>query len=418
MTRALAADGGGVPAGIIAAMSAVTGTTREVALNGAIARLKPYAFTQLRARQDELAAQGIRVINLGVGDPEDDTPEFIRDALVAAIKPSSRYPTAAGIAPLREAIATWIGRRFGVTADPDRHVLPANGAKEALYNLTALVLDAPGTPGRRDLVAVPELAYQVYGDAALLHHAEVFAVPLGRDWLPDLDAITPEVGRRLAILWLNSPHNPTGSVAPRDHYRRALDLADRHGFLVASDEAYSELWYDAPPPGILEACDAADFTGAIAINTLSKRSNMTGYRSGFIAGDARVIAAMRNVRPRIGVATPEFVQRAAIAAWGDEAHVEAQRARYATRRDLFLGLCARKGLEVEASQGAFYLWIRVPADVPGRDAATFAARLLDHGLVVLPGSFMGPRGGGHVRVAFVPSLETCKDAVAILDRIL
>lgn len=399
-------------------MSAAPGAPREVALNGAIARLKPYAFTQLRARQDHLAAQGTRVINFGVGDPEDDTPAFIRDALVAAITPSSRYPTAAGIAPLREAIAAWLRRRFGVTVHPDRHVMPANGAKEALHNLTSLVVDAPGTPGRRDLIAIPELAYQVYGDAALLHHAEVFAVPLGADWLPDLDAITPEVGRRLAILWLNSPHNPTGAVAPRDHYRRALDLADKYGFLVASDEAYSELWFDAPPSGILEACTDADFTGAIAINTLSKRSNMTGYRSGLIAGDARVIAAMRNVRPRIGVATPEFVQRAAIAAWNDEAHVEEQRARYAARRDLFLDLCSRKRLQVEASQGAFYLWIRVPATVPGRDATTFASTLLDHGIVVLPGSFMGPRGNEYVRLAFVPSLETCMEAVAILDRVL
>ena len=145
---------------------------------------------------------------------------------------------------------------------------------------------------------------------------------------------------------------------------------------------------------------------------------MTGYRSGLIAGDARVIAAMRNVRPRIGVATPEFVQRAAIAAWNDEAHVEEQRARYAARRDLFLDLCSRKRLQVEASQGAFYLWIRVPDTVPGRDATTFASTLLDHGIVVLPGSFMGPRGNEYVRLAFVPSLETCMEAVAILDRVL
>ena len=154
------------------------------------------------------------------------------------------------------------------------------------------------------------------------------------------------------------------------------------------------------------------------VNTLSKRSNMTAYRSGLIAGDARVIAAMKNVRPRIGVATPEFIQKAAIAAWNDEVHVEAQRARYAVRRDLFLDLCARKNLTVEASQGAFYLWIRVPDRVPGRDARVFASELLDNGIIVLPGSFMGPRGSEYVRLAFVPAIETCRDAVAILDRIL
>ncbi|RLT58494.1 MAG: aminotransferase class I/II-fold pyridoxal phosphate-dependent enzyme, partial [Chloroflexi bacterium] len=158
-------------------------------LNRAIADLRPYAFTQLRARQDELAAQGVRLINFGVGDPEDETPQFIRDALVASITPASRYPTAAGLPALRQAIASWLSRRFGVTVDPERHVLPANGAKEALYNLTSLVLDPPGTPGRRDLVAVPELAYQVYGDSVILHHGEVFPLPLGPDWLPDLDAI-------------------------------------------------------------------------------------------------------------------------------------------------------------------------------------------------------------------------------------
>ena len=387
-------------------------------LNRAIADLRPYAFTQLRARQDELAAQGVRLINFGVGDPEDETPQFIRDALVASITPASRYPTAAGLPALKQAIASWLGRRFGVTVDPERHALPANGAKEALYNLTSLVLDSPGTPGRRDLVAVPELAYQVYGDSVILHHGEVFPLPLGSDWLPDLDAITPEIGRRLAILWLNSPHNPTGSVAPVAHYRRALDLAHQYGFLVASDEAYSELWFDAPPAGLLQACTDPDFSHAIVVNTLSKRSNMTAYRSGLIAGDARVIAAMKNVRPRIGVATPEFIQKAAIAAWNDEVHVEAQRARYAVRRDLFLDLCARKNLTVEASQGAFYLWIRVPDRVPGRDARVFASELLDNGIIVLPGSFMGPRGSEYVRLAFVPAIETCRDAVAILDRIL
>ncbi len=408
--------GKGRAAGIITHV--ITPVPAPVGLNRAIADLRPYAFTQLRARQDELAAQGVRLINFGVGDPEDETPQFIRDALVAAITPASRYPTAAGLPPLRQAIASWFGRRFGVSVDPERHVLPANGAKEALYNLTSLVLDPPGTRGRRDLVAIPELAYQVYGDSVVLHGGEVFPIPLGPDWLPDLDAITPDIGQRLALLWLNSPHNPTGAVAPVAHYRRALHLAHQHGFLVASDEAYSELWFDAPPAGLLQASTDPDFSHAIVVNTLSKRSNMTAYRSGLIAGDARVIAAMKNVRPRIGVATPEFIQKAAIAAWNDEVHVEAQRARYAVRRDLFLDLCARKHLTVEASQGAFYLWIRVPERVPGRDARMFASELLDNGIIVLPGSFMGPRGSEYVRLAFVPAIETCRDAVAILDRIL
>src|SRR5687768_10856684 len=293
-------------------------------MNPAISALKPYAFTQLRARQDALRAQGVKLINFGVGDPEDETPAFIRQALVEAITPSGRYPTAAGLPELRAAIAAWLTRRFGVAVDPERHVIPSNGAKEAIYNLAPLLLDNPANRRERQLVGVPELAYQVYGDSATMHHAEVLPLPLDERWLPDLNAITPTVGERLALLWLNFPNNPTGAVAPASYYRDAMVLAERYGFYVASDEAYSELYFDSKPVGLLEMA-GPEFGRAIVINTLSKRSNMTSYRSGFMAGDPELIKVMKEVRPRIGAATPEFIQRAAVAAWGDEEHVEAQR---------------------------------------------------------------------------------------------
>jgi acetylornithine aminotransferase len=387
-------------------------------MNPAISKLKPYAFTQLRTRQDALAAQGVRLIGLGVGDPEDETPALIREALVAAITPSGRYPTAAGLPALRQAVARWLHTRFAVEVDPERHVLPANGSKEALYNLAPLLLDDPAGRATRELIAIPELAYQVYGDSALLHHAEVLPLPLDGDWLPDLNAITPAVGNRLRLLWLNFPNNPTGAVAPPAYYPDVLALADRYGFYVGSDEAYSELWYDAPPTGLLPAAAATGYHRAIVVNTLSKRSNMTAYRSGFIAGDPELIALMKNVRPRIGVATPEFIQRAAIAAWGDETHVEQQRARYAARRAVFLEVLRRHGLEVEASQAAFYLWVRVPEVDGRRDGMRFAEQLLERGVIVLPGGFMGPRGAEYVRLAYVPTLDVCREAAAILDRFL
>ncbi len=387
-------------------------------MNPAIARLKPYAFTQLGAQEASLRARGVRLLKFGVGDPEDETPAFIREALIAAVTPAGRYPTAAGLPELRGAIAAWISRRYAVTADPEVHILPANGSKEALYNLAPLLLDGPSAGTTPQAVAIPELAYQVYGDSALLHHAEAIPLPLDGDWLPDLNAITPELGARLKLLWLNFPNNPTGKVAPLGYYRDALDLADRYNFYVASDEAYSELWYDRPPPGLLQAAAPRGYHRAVVFNTLSKRSNMTAYRSGFIAGDPELIRVMKNVRPRMGVATPEFIQRAAVAAWEDETHVQAQRARYAERRVLFLDLFRRKGVQVEASEGAFYLWVRVPETAPGRDAQRFAERLIEHGLVVLPGSFFGPRGREYVRLAFVPPLDVCREAVAILDRVL
>ncbi|HEU5314495.1 MAG TPA: aminotransferase class I/II-fold pyridoxal phosphate-dependent enzyme [Chloroflexota bacterium] len=384
-------------------------------MNPAIAQLKPYAFAQLRSRQDALRAQGVKLINFGVGDPEDPTPEFIRQALVDAVTPSGRYPTAAGLPELRAAIAAWLTRRYRVAVDPERHVIPSNGAKEAIYTLAPLLLDNPASRRERQLIAIPELAYQVYGDSATMHHAETLPLPLDTDWLPDLNAITPAVGERLAILWLNFPNNPTGAMAPLAYDRDALALAERYGFYVASDEAYSELYYDEPPVGLLQAA-GPDFRRAVVINTLSKRSNMTAYRSGLIAGDPELIAVMKNVRPRIGVATPEFIQKAAIAAWGDERHVEEQRARYAERRTLFMEVFAGKRLSVEASEAAFYLWVRVPEG--SGDSFAFAERLMEAGVIVLPGGFMGPRGGGYFRLAFVPRIEVCREAAEILERVL
>lgn len=387
-------------------------------MNPEIPRLSPYAFTQLRAKQDALREQGVQLINLGVGDPEDETPLFIREALVGAITPSSRYPTAAGLPELRQSVAAWVQRRYGVELDPERHVLPANGSKEAIYNLAPLLLDDPADRGSRQLVAVPELAYQVYGDSAIMHHAEVFPLPLNDHWLPDLNAITPEICERLALLWLNFPNNPTGAVAPATYFRDVLALAERYGFYVASDEAYSELWYEAPPPGLLQVAQENGFRRSVVINTLSKRSNMTAYRSGFIAGDPELIGVMKNVRPRMGVATPEFIQRAAAVAWNDESHVEAQRARYAERRRLFLDVFQRKGLQVEASEAAFYLWVRAPEGPWGPDSFALAEWLLEQGLIVLPGGFMGRRGEEHFRLAYVPKLDVCRQAAELLERVL
>ena len=385
-------------------------------MNPAIARLKPYAFTQLRSRLD--AMQGVEVVDLSVGDPQDPTPEFIRQALVDALKPAGRYPTAAGLPAVRQAIAGWLQRRYAVGVDPERHVIPANGSKEALYNLAPLLLDNPVNRRTPELVAVPELAYQVYGDSALLHHADVFPLPLDKNLLPDLNAITPVVGERLKLLWLNYPNNPTGAVVPLAYYRDVLALAERYDFYVGSDEAYSELYYDAPPVGLLQAAADTGYRRCVVINTLSKRSNMTAYRSGFIAGDPDLIATMKNMRPRIGAATPEFIQHAAIAAWNDETHVQEQRARYAARRAVLMEALNRRGARIEASEATFYLWLRVPPGIANRDSFAFAERLLERGLVVLPGGFMGPRGAEFVRLALVAPLDKCRRAADILDRAL
>jgi aspartate/methionine/tyrosine aminotransferase len=236
-------------------------------------------------------------------------------------------------------------------------------------------------------------------------------LPLREDqgWLPDLDAVDEETWERAAIVWVNYPHNPTGAVAPAEFYEELAERARAYGFYVGSDEAYTELWYDAPPGSALQV---ADRMNVVAFQTLSKRSSMTGYRSGFVCAPPEVIQALRAFRPNVGTAPQEFVQRASVAAWNDEAHVEAMRARYAQKRALLEPLLE---LADRSSVATFYLWFRVPA---GESAEELAARLLEHGVVIAPGSYFGPSGDGYARLALVPSLDQCKRAAAILREVL
>jgi aspartate/methionine/tyrosine aminotransferase len=225
--------------------------------------------------------------------------------------------------------------------------------------------------------------------------------------LPDLDAVD---WSGVALLWVNYPNNPTGAVAKSDFYDRAAALARRHGFVLASDEAYTELWFDEPPSSALQL---ADRRNVLVFNTLSKRSSMTGYRSGFAAGDPELIAALRAYRPSVGTAPQEFVQRASVVAWSDEEHVARARARYAAKREVLTGALARARVRLVGSEATMYLWAKVPGDASSED---FATALLEHGVLVSPGSYFGPSGEGYFRIALVPSLDDCRRAAAILER--
>jgi acetylornithine aminotransferase len=362
-----------------------------------------YPFVRLDRRARELAPPGVRVIHFGMGDPRDETPEFIRDALREAVPAVSSYPATAGRPELRAAAARWLARRFSVTVDPDRHLLPVNGTKEAVFLMALAVVDRDSP---RRTVVIPTPAYPVYEPGARFAGADVHVTPLASaaGWRFDPDQVPDAVWDRTALLWLNYPHNPTGAVYRLDDYRRVLDKARKHGFWIASDEAYAELYFDEPPHSILEL--GRDH--AIALHTLSKRSAMTGYRSGFMAGDERLIEALRRFRPNVGVATPDFIQTAAIAAWNDDPHAGEQRARYAAKRQLFLDTFAERGWAVEASEATFYLWMKAP----GGDDVAFVESLMRAGIVATPGSFLGAAGAGFVRWALVPTLEECLEARA------
>jgi succinyldiaminopimelate transaminase len=357
-----------------------------------------YPFTRLDAERARLRAAGVEVIDFGMGEPREETPAFIRAALADAIRPLAPYPSAAGLPELREAIAGWAARRFGATLDPDAEVVPTFGSKEAVFGLANVIAG--------DLVAVPSPSYPVYERGAAFAGKQVVTLPLteANGWLPVLDGVDWD---RVAVLWLNYPNNPTGARATVEFYEGAAALARRHGFVLACDEAYSELYFDGEPPQ--SALQLADRSHVVVFNTLSKRSSMAGYRSGFVAGDPEIIAALKRYRPNVGVAPLEMVQRAAIAAWGDEAHVAEVRERYRAKRDVLLPALEAVGLRSAGGDATFFLWVDV-----GPRADELAARWLEAGIVVAPGSFFGPAGEGYLRLALVPPVEACARAADMI----
>jgi succinyldiaminopimelate transaminase len=364
--------------------------------------LKTYPFVRLTDAKRELLARGVEVVDFGIGEPREDTPPFIREAVAGALQPKSTYPLADGLPELRAAIAAWIERRFGPALDPGTEVLPTLGSKEAIFHLAQVV--------GGDSVVVTTPGYPVAERGAAFAGKQVLELPLlaERDFLPDLDAVD---WSRVGILWLNYPNNPTAATAPLELYERAAAIAREHDVVVASDEAYSEIYFGSEPPA--SALQVADRRGVIALNTLSKRSSMPGYRSGFVAGDPEVIAALKRYRPNVGVAPPEFIQIGAAAAWADEAHVEDVRALYRAKREVLLPVFEAAGIHHAGGDATFFLWLDA-----GERADPLAAALLERGVVVAPGSFFGPAGEGFLRLALVPTLAECERAAGLLAEAL
>ena len=370
-----------------------------------------YPFVRLNDAVAERRARGLEVIDLGMGDPREPTDSAILDALRNGVRERMGYPAAVGLPELRDAVAAWVGRRFGVALDPGSQIVPTLGSKEAIFSFAQVVLDSPAG---RDTVVVTEPGYPVPGRGAAFAGARVVELPLleGHGFIPALDHVPDDVWNRAALVWLNSPNNPTGAIASLDYYARLAALARERGFVLAADEAYSELWFEAQPESVLQL---PDLTNVVAFNTLSKRSSMTGFRSGFVAGDPALIGALRQFRPNIGTAPQEFVQRASVVAWGDEAHVARARDAYRRKRDLLRGVLRRKGLRDAGGPATMYLWIAVPE---GETSESHAARLLERGVLVTPGVYLGPSGEGYIRYALVPTEDECARAAEILEEVL
>jgi succinyldiaminopimelate transaminase len=377
-----------------------------VTINPALAQLGGYPLAHLRELANELRADGGALHDFSIGDPDEPTPPFIRQALVDAVGSISRYPTAAGHRALREAVADWVARRHGVEVDPDLHVLPTAGSKEGIFHLPLAVLDPHG-PRRNVLWGEP--GYPVYGRGAIFAGGASDPVTLTHEggWRLELGALGAERLGAACLAWVNHPHNPTGASVDLDYYRTQLEVAREHDLLLCSDECYQEVWFDHPAPSVLEATDG-DLSGVIAAVSLSKRSGMTGYRSGAFIGDPELIRRLRILRPNLGTASPDFVQAAATAAWGDQAHVDERRHVFAAKRRVVLAFLRTAGLEVSGSTATFYVWFRAP----GGDDAAYAEALLRERIVATPGRAFGPGGTGWLRLALVPTVEGCEQAVA------
>ena len=387
-------------------------------MNPRIDRLHAYPFERLRALLDgAIPPSSLPHIPLSIGEPRHAPPPFVAASLTAALDTLGAYPAALGLAELREAAARWLERRFGLmpgSVDAGRMVLPVNGTREGLFSFVQAVVDVSRD---RPAVLMPNPFYQIYEGAALLAGAEPVYLDCvaSNGWLPDLDAVPAAVWERCQVLFLCSPGNPTGAVMPGSYLRRAIELADRHDFVIAADECYSEIYLDErdPPAGLLAAAQSAghsEFERCVVFHSLSKRSSVPGLRSGFAAGDPRLMTGYRLYRTYHGCAMPLYAQRASVPAWNDEAHVVANRALYRAKFDAVLPLL-REVLDVERPAGGFYLWPEV-----GNDEAWARGLHAACNVTVLPGSYLsrdsrdGNPGRGRVRISLVASLDDCVEA--------
>jgi len=387
-------------------------------MNPLLATLQPYPFERLRQLFSTITPNpAYRPISLGIGEPKHPTPEFIKSAITGSLGGLAGYPATAGDPRLRTAFTGWLQRRYGLALDPLTQVLPVNGSREALFAFTQTVIDPTLRDGKKPVVICPNPFYQIYEGAALLSGAEPWYAPSdpARNFAVDWDSVPESVWARTQMIFVCSPGNPTGAVMPLDEWKKLFELSERYGFIIASDECYSEIYFrDEPPLGGLEAAaklGRGDFRNIIAFTSLSKRSNVPGMRSGFVAGDAKLIKQFLLYRTYHGSAMSPPVQEASIAAWGDEQHVVENRAMYRAKFAKVTPMLSAV-MEVQLPDAGFYLW----AKVPGSDTEFAAGLLAQYNVTVLPGSYLARETSGfnpgaqRIRMALVAETAECFEA--------
>ncbi len=398
-------------------------TIYNVRMNPDLNKLQPYPFQRLRDLfQGVTPNPEYTPINLSIGEPKHTTPSLIQEALIKNIAGLANYPTTAGVMALREAIASWINRRYATPPlNPEREILPVNGSREALFAFAQAVIDR-SQPA--PVVISPNPFYQIYEGAALLAGAEPYYLNTlpDNDFSMDFASVPPAVMQRTQLVYVCSPGNPSGKIMTLTDWQALFALSDRYGFVIAADECYSEIYFDeqTPPLGALQAAHqlGRDYTRLVVFSSLSKRSNVPGMRSGFVAGDAAIIEKFLLYRTYHGCAMSPAVQSASTAAWNDEAHVVENRRLYAEKFKAVTPLIQAR-LQVQAPEAAFYLWANT-----GVSDTDFALKLYrDFNVTVLPGSYLAREsyglnpGQGFVRLALVASLEECLEAARRIQQV-
>ena len=376
--------------------------------------LTGYAFDEVEKEVARLKQSGITPIDFGVGDPKEPTPELIRESIKKAVdeRKSSGYPSYTGTDEFRNAAAKWCKKRFNISLDYTKEITSTIGAKEAVFNFPEAFLNSG------DYAIMPNPGYPPYERGTLFAEGKPYFVPLLKEneFLMDLNYIPKDVVRKAKILWINYPSNPTGAVAPKDFFKEAVDFCHDNNLILASDECYTEIYFNEKPHSILEF----SMEGAVAFQSLSKRSAMTGYRIGWVAGDENLISAFKKLKTNIDSGTPTFIQDAAVAALSDEKHVEKMRNEYKIKRDILVNALVSAGLEDCTPEATLYVWQKTP---DGIDSAQFAKKLLQKKIAVVttPGEWISTHfngfnpGKNHVRFALVPTIEETKEAA---DRIM
>jgi succinyldiaminopimelate transaminase len=372
-------------------------------INPSLVALGEYPIARLQDLARQMRAGGRQIVDFSIGDPREPTAPFIIQAARDAVPAISQYPTTSGLPELREAIAGYVSRRFGVEVDPSSQVMPTSGGKESIFSTHLAFVDRD----RSDLVAWPTPGYPIYERGAVLAGAARYPVRLSGDFVMRAADVPDGVWEQAVMVWICTPHNPAGSVLSTDELGELYSVARRHDTLLCSDECYADL-YDGEPPGSILQVAGPGAVGCLAFLSLSKRSGMTGYRSGAIVGDPEAIKAIKALRTSTGTASPEFIQSAAVAAWADDEHVAERREIFRQKRAILAKAFDSLGYPISGSVAGIYLWVEVNDDL------AITERLLEGGILVTPGRQFGPGGEGYIRLALVPALDECDQAAEAL----